>query len=154
MAAEAGWLETELDGVTLRASGPETADADSGDLTLAALLGGVITNRPAVSRAAVIIDVTVQGGTQASVDFNLEFKISGKYYQVQTFNTTPGGGILKRVMLPDNAGSEVLGDTHFLPWPGVFRVSWVFNTPAATPTITFSLEGIAWGLMNTKSMLQ
>ena len=142
------WLGSELTGLEIQASGAEVASDNSGDQNLSALLGEV---NVVAEKFGVLVDVTVQGGTQASVDFDLEMKIATKYVTVGTFNTVPGDGVIQRLLMPGGGTTpEMIGDVRWLPITDQYRVAWVFNTPGATPTITFSLQAIGAGFRNSR----
>jgi hypothetical protein len=138
---------SELTGAQLIASGAKVATGNSGDLNLSDVLEADVI----CLGFGVVLDITVQGGSQASIDFDLEGKYAGKYVRLCRYNSVPADGVVAQMLLP-NVGAKPLpigGNAMQVPVPDVFRIAWTFNTPGATPTITFSAHAAAWGVRNS-----
>lgn len=149
MSLSSLWLATELDGAVVVANAARTSSANSGDVPFSTVFGeaGV-----AVQAFGWLLDITAQGGTQASVDFDFEFKYGGDYIRMARYNSAPGEGAVARLILPDSGALPLpQGDIRFLPFPDDMRVVWTFNTAGATPTITFGVRGMGWGYRNSKT---
>jgi hypothetical protein len=141
---------SELTGAEIIASGAKVATGNSGDLNLS----DVIEADAICLGFGVVLDITVQGGTQASIDFDLEGKYAGKYVRLCRYNSVPADGVVAQMLVP-NVGTKPLpigGSALSIPIPDVFRLAWTFNTPGATPTITLSAHAVAWGFRNSANL--
>jgi hypothetical protein len=139
------WLAQEDQGVQFIASGAQVASGNSGDISIsgAAYFGeaGIV---PVV--LAVGVDITVNAGTQASVDFDMEFKgPSSQYYRVARKNVAPAAGAVAFVLVPTTDGAQ---GGHLPFCTATWRLRWTFNTPGGGPTITFSAVRFGWGYRN------
>ncbi len=144
-----GPIVSELDGLTIVTSAARTISGDSGDQ----LLSSVLEAGAAISAFGVLIDITVQGGTQASIDFDLQFKIAGSYTRVARYNSVPADGLVAQLLVPQTGAKPLpIGDARWLSVPDAFRLAWTFNTPGVTPTITFAALAVGWGFRNSRAI--
>jgi hypothetical protein len=149
MAQKIQWLGLEDAGLVLVGSGAIVASGNTGDFFTTTVFGEA---GMAIERFAVALDITVQGGSQASIDFDLEGKITGtKYYRMCRYNSVPADGVLVQVMCPQ-VGTKPLpiGDPRWLPFPEQWRLRWTFNTPGGSPTITLAAYAFGWGYRNSR----
>jgi hypothetical protein len=141
------WLNQEDGTRTLIASAAYVTDGVSADVPLTTTL---FLELCVPVMVAFLIDVTVQGGTQTSVDIDIEGKYGALYTRLVRYNSIPADGAVTQLLIP-NVGAKPLpigGNSGMIPIPPIIRVRRTFNTPGGTPTITFSVIGSGWALRN------
>jgi hypothetical protein len=151
MTVQRHWINYQDGIATLIASAAYVSDGATAPVVYGATFLGEADCPPVVW--GFLLDITVQGGTQTSVDLDIEGGYGGVYTRLVRYNSVPADGVVSQLLLPNPGSTKPLpigAVGALVPPPGTIRLRRTFNTPGGTPTITLTVYGVGWGYRNNR----